>query len=92
MTVLVNLYYVTLYQEAVVEDVSDEPFTPDIDMSKPWVTVDTEAASPAVEAAKNLSKALANIPADTKEKMGFTIHDMLLECSWNGKSCSPRWV
>ena len=65
-------------------------FEPEIDLSKPWVIVDTEADSPAVERAKNLSNAMANIPPETKQKMGFTVQDMLQECTWNGNTCTTR--
>ena len=78
--------------EGNLSDLSDEPFSPDVDMSKPWVTVDTTAPSIAVEAKRNLANAMTNIPIGTKEKMGSTIEDMLQECSWNGRTCSTRLV
>ena len=73
-------------------DPTDAPFEPEIDMSKPWVTVDPEASAPSVEAVKNISNAMAKIPAEKRQKMGFSIHDMLHDCTWNGRMCSARFV
>ena len=78
-------------EEVSLQDASDAPFTPDIDMSKSWVTVDTTAPSPSVQASKQVSRAFADIPAETKVAMGYSANDMVQECMWNGRSCSPRY-
>ena len=90
LLLILLLHLMICFQEEPIEDISDAPFTPDVDMSKPWIMVDTEAPSLAVTAAKKLSKALANIPAEIKEKMGFKLTDMLQECTWNGRLCSSK--
>ena len=57
---------------------------------KPWFTTDPDASSLAVETTRNLSIALAAIPAETRQAMGHTLDDMLQACKWDSKNCGPR--
>ena len=71
-------------------DESDGPFVPDVDVSRSWVSINTTLDSLAVEIKKNVSRALAKIPEDTRLKMGYSLDDLLLECTWNGRKCNRR--
>ena len=75
-------------QENDVTDPSDEPFIPEVDLSKPWVNVDSSMDSPTLETKRNISIALGNISEQTRARMGFSLNDMLQECTWNGRKCT----
>ena len=77
-------------QEVDVMDAADDPFIPEVDLSRPWVNVNTSLDSPALETKRNISIALSNIPWETRAQMGFSLNNMLQECTWDGRKCALR--
>jgi hypothetical protein len=61
-----------------------------VDLSnKPWFVVGEDVPVVSIEVGQNMSRAMAQIPAETREKMGHTLSDMLQGCTWNNKNCGP---
>ena len=73
-------------------DPADDPFISEVDLSRPSVNVDTELDSPAVEARRNLTIALSKISQERRAEMGYSMINMLQECTWDGKKCGHRYV
>ena len=57
---------------------------------KPWFNPEKEVPDIRVETAKNVSKALASVPLETKTVMGHQLVDMLQECVWDSMICTPE--
>ena len=71
------------------EDEAAKPFTPSVNLvNRPWFH---DEGSPAVvvEATKNVTLALREVPLQKQREMGHKVEDLIQECSWNGRPCSP---
>ena len=74
-----------------MNDPTDEVFVPKVDLSnKPWFDPGVEVPTVRLEAARNLSRAVASIPLETRRLMGYTLPQMLQQCLWEGLNCGPR--
>ena len=73
-------------------DVTDAVFEPEVDMTRPWVNVDTTQNSLNVEAHKNISVVVASIPTEIRWQLSQHVNEMVQECTWNGKMCSTQYV
>ena len=72
-----------------LDDTADEAFIPEVDISeKPWFH-DEGTMSVGVEVSKNMHIALREVPLAKQRAMGHKVEDMIQECVWNGKPCSP---
>ena len=78
----------TLTSEARGDPVNDY-FEPDVDLSnKPWFD---EEPTPTVstEISQNLTSLLRSMGLGEQRNMGHRVDDMVHECSWAGKQCTP---
>ena len=67
---------------------------PEVDLSnKPWFTsASTPPKTAAALADEEMTLAMRTVPLDSQRQMGHRPEDLLQECTWNGRKCSPRYL
>ena len=70
-------------------DPVNDYFAPEVNLDdKPWFSTD-ETPSVSTEIAQNLTALLRDVPLSAQRAMGHRVDDMIHECSWAGKQCTP---